>query len=98
MNHADFSPAPERDSSPSLHSPNLQIPSAARFRDDKRQPIKHILIGSPAAVQHTMNVLHHLGYAEVIEWARPLRIDEPLTITPTTGDVISVLVRYLAIE
>jgi len=56
------------------------------------------LIGSPAAVQHTMNVLHHLGYAEVIEWARPLRIDEPLTITPTTGDVISVLVRYLAIE
>ena len=78
--------------------PLLQFPPAFHLPQDPRQPVKHILVGSPVAVQHTIHRLHQLGYAEAIEWARPLRIDEPLHITPAPGDVISVLVRYLRIE
>ena len=78
--------------------PLLQFSSAFHLPQDPRQHVKHILIGSPVAVQHTIHRLHQLGYAEAIEWARPLRIDEPLNITPAPGDVISVLVRYLRIE
>jgi len=78
--------------------PLLQIPSAFRLSQDPRYVVKHVLLGQPIAVDHTIYRLHQLRYAEVHDWARPLAIGEPLLITPAPGDVISVLTRYLRIE
>lgn len=90
----DFMSRPnERD-----HSPLLQIPSAFRHPADSRYVVKHVLIGQPIAVDHTIYRLQRLGYADAHEWAPPLPIGEPLLVTPAPGDVISVLTRYLRIE
>lgn len=78
--------------------PLLQIPSAFQLPQDPRYVIKHVLIGQPIAVDRTILHLHQLRYAESHEWARPLRVNEELTIAPAPGDVISLLTRYFRIE
>lgn len=78
--------------------PLIQIPSAVRFPDSRRHPIKHILIGSPEAVRITQHTLEILRYADRRDWAQPLLIEESFEVVPAPGDVISTLIRYLAIE
>lgn len=56
-----------------------------------REPIRHLLFGSPAAVRRTILHLHQLGYADPGSWSR-------LQPTNTPGQVMSVLVRYLRSE
>ncbi len=56
-----------------------------------REPIRHLLYGSPEAVRRTILLLHQLGYAEPGLWSR-------LQPTSTPGQVMSVLVRYLRLE
>lgn len=74
---------PDFDSSSS--SPTTQeLPSG-------REPIRHLLSGSPEAVRRTILLLHQLGYAEPNAWSR-------LQPTNTPGQVISILVRYFRIE
>ncbi|NJL20695.1 MAG: hypothetical protein HC895_07585 [Leptolyngbyaceae cyanobacterium SM1_3_5] len=79
-------------------SPTSQIRSIAKIPGDNRTPIKHILIGTPQIVQFTTRRLEQAGYAQAIEWAEPLSLNEPLNIVPDPGDVISLLVRYLRFE
>ncbi|MBD2091081.1 hypothetical protein H6F67_14600 [Microcoleus sp. FACHB-1515] len=93
MNNDNLSRRDRRDS-----RPLIQIPSAVRFRDDRRHPIKHLLIGSPEAVQITQQTLEILRYADLRDWALPLPLGEPFKVAPAPGDVISTLIRYLAIE
>ncbi|NJL21084.1 MAG: hypothetical protein HC895_10115 [Leptolyngbyaceae cyanobacterium SM1_3_5] len=78
-------------------SPTPEIRSTVKIQGDKRTPIKHILIGTPEIVEFTTRRLDQAGYAQAIEWARPLTLNEPLNIVPDPGDVISLLVRYLSI-
>jgi hypothetical protein len=40
----------------------LSYPSATPQSD--QDPLKHLLIGSPRAIRHTIHQLHILGYAE----------------------------------
>lgn len=56
-----------------------------------REPIRHLLFGSPEAIRRTILLLHQLGYAEPSAWSR-------LQPTQTPGQAMSVLVRYLRIE
>ncbi|MBW4658888.1 MAG: hypothetical protein KME15_09445 [Drouetiella hepatica Uher 2000/2452] len=59
-----------------------------------RERIKHLLVGSPRAVKRTIQILHIQGYAEVSFWSKPVAaqdLGEP-------GEVVSVLLRYGAIE
>jgi hypothetical protein len=52
----------------------------------KREPLRHLLIGSP----------HNLGYSEAGLWSSPLPLpDRELIITPYEGEVLGMLVRYL---
>jgi len=37
-----------------------------------REKIKHLLVGSPAVVRRTIQVLHTKGYAEAGFWSRPV--------------------------
>ena len=56
-----------------------------------KEHIRHILLGSPGAVQQTIHLLHTLRYAETILWTPVLHIADPLTIAPTPGEAISLL-------
>lgn len=57
----------------------------------KREPLKHLLIGSPKSVKQTIAVLHVLGYAEAGSWS-------PLMPTANAGEVMSILVRCVLRE
>jgi hypothetical protein len=64
----------------------------------KREPLRHLLIGSPQGVQQTIHRLHNLGFAEAGLWSTQLPIpNQELIITPYEGEVLSLLVRYLVL-
>ncbi|MBW4607425.1 MAG: hypothetical protein KME22_09420 [Hassallia sp. WJT32-NPBG1] len=56
-----------------------------------REPLKHLLIGSPKAVTSTIHYLQVIGYAEVGNWS-------PLLPSPNPGEVMSILSRSLKIQ
>jgi hypothetical protein len=55
------------------------------------RPLRHLLIGSPQAVRHTIHELHVLNYAEAIVWS-------PLLPTNKPDEVMSILIHYLSLE
>jgi hypothetical protein len=63
----------------------------------KREPLRHLLVGSPQGVQQTIHRLHNLGYSEAGLWSSPLPLppSRELIITPYEGEVLGMLVRYL---
>jgi hypothetical protein len=54
----------------------------------KREPIKHLLIGSPKAVSSTIHYLQIIGYASTGDWS-------PLLPTANPGEVMSILIRQI---
>jgi hypothetical protein len=58
---------------------------------NQRETIRHILLGSPGAVRQTIHLLHTLRYAETVLWSPILTVEEPLTITTTRGEAMSLL-------
>ena len=55
-------------------------------------PLRHILLGSPAAVQLAINRLHVLHYAEQFRWSRVIQVPSTgLVISPRQGEIM----RYL---
>lgn len=60
-----------------------------------REPLRHILLGSPAAVRQTIHLLHRLHYAETLLWSPIMTTEEPLIITPAQGEAMSLLRKYL---
>ncbi|MDZ7963056.1 MAG: hypothetical protein RMY34_35230 [Aulosira sp. DedQUE10] len=71
-----------------LDTPALNLSSEKP--SPKREPIKHILIGSPKAVTSTIHRLHVNGYANVGDWS-------PLLPTLNQGEVMSILVRQILV-
>ncbi|MCF4966768.1 hypothetical protein [Nostoc sp. CMAA1605] len=57
----------------------------------QREPMKHLLIGSPKAVNSTIHHLHMLGYANVCDWS-------PLLPTENPGEVMSILTRQILMQ
>ena len=41
------------------------------------EPVRHMLFGSPGAVQVTIQQLHHLNYAEPNDWSQLLPTGRP---------------------
>jgi hypothetical protein len=71
----------------------IQLPASLLTPDaanPDKEPLKHLLIGSPQAVRSTIHLLHARGYAEVGVWS-------PLLPTPKSGEVMSIFVKYLRI-
>jgi hypothetical protein len=61
-----------------------------------REPIRHLLIGSPAAVGLTIHHLHVLDYADAMLWSPAIALSqEQLVLTLNPGEVMRILVRYL---
>ncbi|BBD60105.1 hypothetical protein NIES2109_29000 [Nostoc sp. HK-01] len=56
-----------------------------------REPIKHLLIGSPKAVTSTIHYLQVIGYASVGDWS-------PLLPTANPAEVMSILTRSILMQ
>jgi hypothetical protein len=79
-------------SSPGAGQPAATLPS-------EQDPLKHLLIGSPRAIQQTIHRLHNLGYAEVGFWSPLIAIpQQQLIITANAGEMMSLLMRSLHFE
>ena len=71
---------------------NIQEQGDLIANQAKRQPIKHLLIGSPQLVTSTIHCLHLVGYAEVGDWS-------PFSPNPDNPEeVISILVRKITVQ
>ena len=57
--------------------------------------VRHILLGSPGAIQQTIHRLHTLHYSETILWTPVLSIEEQLIITPAQSEAISLLRKQI---
>ena len=61
-------------------------------------PIRHLLIGTPDAVQHTIHRLHNLHYAEVSFWSPAIVLpNQELILTVNPREVMRILVRSIRI-
>ncbi len=56
-----------------------------------REPLRHLLIGTPRAVISTIHYFKAVGYAEVSDWSRPQPTTKP-------GEVISILNRPILVQ
>lgn len=71
--------------------PQARLSSSPLLTPPQREPLRHLLIGSPKAVRSAIHALHHLGYAEAGIWS-------PLLPTANPREVMSILVRYVLLE
>ena len=55
-----------------------------------REQIRHLLLGTPSAVQGTIRLLHKLGYAEVNDWSRSIS-------TGRAGEVMAILTKRVEV-
>ena len=60
-------------------SPNSPLPA---------EQVRHLLFGTPSAVQTSIRHLHKLGYAEANDWSRPIS-------TGRAGEVMAILTKRL---
>lgn len=75
------------DSSPSAAS--LESPLEPANRD--RESLRILVIGSRQGVTNTIQTLHRLRFAEVREWS-------PLLPAPNSGEVMSILTRFIVTD
>jgi lipopolysaccharide biosynthesis regulator YciM len=59
---------------------------------DRREKLKHLLVGKPAVVKQAIHRLHVSGYAEVREWSKPVSAANSLG---EPGEVVSILTRQV---
>jgi hypothetical protein len=64
-----------------------------------REPLRHIIIGSPEGVRGAINHLHLLRYAEQLQWSKLFTIPEPgIVISRQQGEVFSYLLRHRQLD
>ena len=63
-------------------------PAKSEDTAQTKEPIRHMLFGSPAGVRQVIHLLHKLGYAEANDWSRPMP-------TGRAGEVMAILTKYL---
>ncbi|HEY9877123.1 MAG TPA: hypothetical protein V6D29_01645 [Leptolyngbyaceae cyanobacterium] len=64
-----------------------------------REPLRHLIMGSPEGVRGAINHLHMLKYAEQLQWSKLFTIPASgILITPEQGEVFSYLVRYRQLD
>lgn len=66
-------------------------PNVSAGQTAHQEKVRHLLLGSEAALQQVIQTLHVLGYAEVNHWTRPLPTGRP-------GEVMRILTRHLMVE
>ncbi|MFN6570114.1 hypothetical protein A6770_33340 [Nostoc minutum NIES-26] len=77
-----------------LHGEDVNTPTLNQSPENtfpKREPLKHLLIGSPKAVTSTIHRLQVTGYASVGDWS-------PLLPTANPDEVMSILIRQILMQ
>ena len=64
-------------------------------RPTQKEELRHILLGSPGAIQQTIYLLHSLNYAEPVLWSPIVAVGGQLIVTPEQGEAMSLLRRSL---
>ncbi|MGL5064970.1 MAG: hypothetical protein ACRC62_33755 [Microcoleus sp.] len=86
-----------QDSASNQTSPNVSTNQI--LEGDRREAVRHIIIGSPLGVRRTIHQLHAVRYAEVSRWTHPIAIpDDRIIITPEQGEIMSLLVKLIRLE
>ena len=67
------------------------LPDKSEDTSQTKEPIRHMLFGSPAGVRQVIHLLHKLGYAEPNAWSRQMPTGRP-------GEVMAILTKYLLKE
>jgi hypothetical protein len=67
------------------------VPPISDAVQPQREPVRHLLFGSLAAVQLTIKSLHKIGYAEPNDWSKPIP-------TGRAGEVMAILMKYLWVD
>ncbi len=62
-------------------------------RTCQKEELRHILLGSPGAIQQAIHQLHVLNYAETVLWSPTTAVDDRIIITPEQGEAMSLLRR-----
>ncbi|MEO1394803.1 MAG: hypothetical protein AAFV90_18005 [Cyanobacteria bacterium J06634_5] len=75
--------APASTASPSVSS--VPLPS------NDHETVRHLLFGSPTAVQTTIRLLHKLHYAEPNDWSQPISTGRP-------NEVMAILTKRVRLE
>ena len=80
---------------PSVQGAAASTAAAAPIAAQPSEPIpqgqvRHLLFGSPAAVQSSIRLLHKLGYAEPNDWSRPIS-------TGRTNEVMAILTKRVEV-
>lgn len=55
--------------------------------ESSRKPIRLLACGTPAGVDSIIHRLHIEGFAQMVEWSKPLP-------SPIEGEIIRILTRY----
>ena len=64
----------------------------------EREPIRHLLIGSPTAVGLTIHRLHVLQYVDAGLWSPAIALtSNPLVLSLNPGEIMRVLVQSMRI-
>ena len=67
-------------------------PSAAAVHSGSTaEPIRHMLFGTPQALQATIQHLHKRGYADPNDWSRPIS-------TGRANEVMAILTKRVRLE
>ena len=83
---------------PTAQPADLSAPLPAEFSLalPSGEVIRHLLLGSPAAVRQTIHLLHNLRYVETSQWSPLIEIPERrLVLSADQGEVLSLLARRL---
>jgi len=67
-------------------------PSSKQTSLDRRNKLRHLLVGNPAVVRQAIHRLHRLGYSEVNQWSKPVNAAGSLG---KPGEVVCVLIRQV---
>lgn len=72
-------------------SGGISTPTVSAGQTAHQEKVRHLLLGSEAALQQVIQTLHVLGYTEVNHWTRPLPTGRP-------GEVMRILTKHLIVE
>lgn len=87
-------PVPEkRSESVAVLQTELKADFPSKVRPCQKEEVRHILLGSPKAIQQVMHQLHVLSYAESGLWSPITTVGDELTITKEQGEAMSLLRR-----
>ena len=78
-------PAANSTDSPAGHPDRLPL------EPPSREQVRHLLLGTPAALQGTIRLLHKLGYAEPNDWSRPMP-------TGRANEMMAILTKRVMVE